>query len=47
METAVRNAALYGDTRKKVINNNVFQYYVPIAIHIVHCVTNSIDLFDK
>jgi hypothetical protein len=33
MGKAVRKAALYGESRKKVINNNVFQYYVPIAIH--------------
>ena len=44
METAVRNAALYGESRKKVINNNVFQYYVPIAIHSV-CAFRDVKVF--
>jgi hypothetical protein len=44
METAVRNAALYGESRKKVINNNVFQYYVPIAIHSV-CTVRVVKVF--
>ena len=44
METAVRNAVLYGEYRKKVINNNVFQYYVPIAIHSA-CTVRVVRVF--
>ena len=44
MGKAVRNAALYGESRKKVINNNIYQYYVPIVIHSV-CVVRVVKVF--
>ena len=44
MGKAVRNSALYGEYRKKVTNNNVYQCYLPIAIHSV-CAVRVVKVF--